>query len=212
MTIRLITFVTLFFAATFAWAQSHSMPTQPEKLAKQTAHELRTKIDQNREKYENDPESLYDLAQKVVLPHFDFRAMARLALGRYWRQATSEQRTQFTEAFKKLLVHTYADSVLEYSKNKIHWKPVHAEKDAKQVTVRSEVEMRSGPPVPIDYSLYLHDGKWMVYNVTVDGISLITNYRSSFASQIHNNGMDALIQRVKEKAGAEKQKHVKQAS
>lgn len=213
MKARFTAIVLLLFATTaMAAAKSAQQPKPPDQLAKQTAQKIRHAIEQNRQKYENDPQALYALAKKFVLPHFDFKYMSRLALGRYWRQATPDQRREFTEAFKKLLVHTYADSVLKYSNNKIDWKPVHAGKNDKYVTVRSEVHLQHGSPVPIDYGLYQAHGQWHVYNVTVDGISLVTNYRSSFAKQARRHGMATLIKRVQEKAKAKAKENVRHSS
>jgi phospholipid transport system substrate-binding protein len=211
MTTRILAFTAVMLLAASAWANSaradSANPGKPEQLMKQTAGRIIREIQQNKQKYENNHEALYQLVDKRILPHFDFHYMSQLVLGRYWRQASSDQRKRFTKAFKSLLVHTYADSLLRYSNNKITWKPVHAEKNAKDVTVHSEVHMKSGPSVPIVYQLALEDGQWKVYNVTVDGVSLVINYRSSFTQKAERNGIDALIKQVQQKSEGEKQKH-----
>lgn len=209
MKTRVIAFIATLVFATAAWAQG--APNQPEQLAKQTAHQIRNDIQQNRQKYQQNPEALYDLVDKVVLPHFDFRYMSQIVMGRYWRQASPDQRNRFTQAFKSLLVRTYANSLLEYSNNKIVWKPVHAAPNATHVTVRSEVEVESGPAVPIDYSMRKEQSGWKVYDVAVDGVSLVTNYRSSFSATIQEKGIDGLIKQIQRKANAKatrnKKKH-----
>lgn len=201
-------FITLMLA-TAASAKGNA-PTPPEQMAKQTAEKIRSDIQHHKQQYKKNPSALYKAVNKVVLPHFDFKYMSQIVLGRYWRQASPDQRKRFTEAFKSLLVRTYANSLLEYSNNKIVWKPVHAAQGSHHVTVRSEVEVESGPAVPIDYSMRLEKGEWKVYNVSVDGVSLVTNYRSSFAATIKSKGINGLIKQIKEKArskGTQKQKH-----
>jgi len=182
-----------------AWAQDTNGQSALQ-VAKQTAEHITHEINQNREKYRKNPEALYSLVNKVVLPHFEFRYMSRIVLGRYWRQATPGQRKRFTQAFKSLLVHTYANSLLKYSDHKIIWKPVHAKDNAQRVTIRSEVELEHGSPVPINYRAVLENGQWKVYDVAVDGVSLVTNYRSSFAIQARRNGIDKLIERIQKKS------------
>lgn len=210
MKTQLIAFATALVVSTTAWAQGGG--TQPEQMIRQTAHQITAEIQQHQQKYQKNPDALYNLVNKMVLPHFDFGYMSQLVLGRYWRQASESQRKRFTSAFKTLLVRTYANSLLEYSNNKIDWKPVHAAKDAHNVTVRSEVEVNSGPPVPIDYSLRKENSEWKVYDVAVDGVSLVTNYRSSFSAQIRQNGIDALIKQLHKKAQAQAKKNQRNAS
>lgn len=194
-----------------AWAQDTNAQSALH-VAQHTAEKITKKINQNREKYKKNPEDLYDLVNRIVLPHFDFRYMSRIVLGRYWRQASEDQRKNFTKAFKALLVHTYANSLLKYSHHEIHWKPVHAKKNAQRVIIRSEVKLAHGSPVPINYRAVQEKGEWKVYDVAVDGVSLVTNYRSSFASQVHRGGIDKLIDKIQKKAEQKAEKDKQNAS
>ncbi|MEZ5582446.1 MAG: ABC transporter substrate-binding protein [Candidatus Competibacteraceae bacterium] len=129
----------------------------------------------NRDKLQKDPRQIYGLVNAIVLPHFDFTVMSRWVLGKYWRQATVAQRNLFVEEFRTLLVRTYSQALLEYSNETIKFLPMpQLPPDAKDVTVRSEFHPQTGAPIPVNYSLHLMDGAWKVYDVTVDGVSLVT--------------------------------------
>lgn len=172
----------------------------PVTMVKQTANQLLTDIRANKQTYQSQPQKLYELADKVVLPHFDTRYMSQLVLGRYWRQATPQQRDQFVDAFKALLVRTYATSLLEYTDAKLEWLPAQVQSGADEALVRSRVSGANlASPVPINYRAHKTSDGWKVYDVTVEGISLVTNYRSSYASIIRSQGIDTLIQKLKQK-------------
>jgi phospholipid transport system substrate-binding protein len=125
--------------------------------------------------------------------------MSRWVLGKYWRQATSDQRTRFTEEFRTLLVRTYAGALLEYSNEEIRYLPMPAVNNAEDVTVRTEFLPKNGIAIPIDYRMHFLNGAWKVYDVTVDGVSLVTNYRGSFASQIREGGIESVINDLKQR-------------
>jgi phospholipid transport system substrate-binding protein len=120
-------------------------------------------------------------------------------LGKHWRKAKADQRVAFTNEFKSLLVRTYSNALLEYADQTIKYLPFRDSQDAGDVTVRSEIEQPGGFPVPINYRLYLKAGEWKVYDVYIDDISLIANYRSSFSREIRKIGIDKLIQKLADK-------------
>lgn len=171
----------------------------PLDLVRGTAKQVFDAIDSERTAYREHPERLYDLVQKVVLPHFDFETMGRWVLGKNWRQATPEQQQRFVKEFTQLLVRSYATSLLEYDDEQLSYQPFQAPADAKDVTVRSQVALAGAPPVPINYSMHRVNGEWKVYDVSIDGISLVTNYRSTFAQEMRQGGIDGLIHRLAER-------------
>jgi len=175
-------------ASAAAWAVQ-----SPQDLVQQTADKMLTKLRDERQVIDQHPGRIYDLVEEIVLPHFDFQKMSSWVLGKYWRRATPEQRRHFTEEFRNLLVRTYAKSLSSYTDNKITYLPFRGSAGQDDVTVRTEVDQPGGFPIPIDYSLYLKDGEWKVYDVTIDGVSLVTNYRTTFANQIRQDGLDKLI-------------------
>jgi phospholipid transport system substrate-binding protein len=134
-----------------------------------------------------------------VLPHFDFTRMTRLAVGRSWSQASAEQREALTKEFRTLLVRTYSSSLSQYRNQKIEVKPLQAAPGDTDVLVRTAVIQEGGPPIPIDYRMEKMPQGWKVYDVVVDGASLVTTYRGSFNDQIQRSGIDGLLKTLQER-------------
>ena len=171
----------------------------PEELIKQTADRVVTEIKTNSNKYKEDIGQLYDFVDRVVLPHFDFDAMTDLALGKYENKIDAAQKPLITAEFRTLLVRTYGKALLEYNDQVIVYNPMQGSVADGEVVVRTEIEQPGGFPIPLDYRLKLSDQGWKVYDISVDDISLVTNYRSSFARQIRKEGVDGLIKLLKER-------------
>ena len=180
-------------------ANSLASAPGPEELIKQTADRVVSEIKTNSEKYKEDIGQLYEFVDRVVLPHFDFDAMTDLALGKYENKIEPAQKPLITEEFRTLLVRTYGKALLEYNDQSIVYKPMEGSIADGEVVVRTEIEQPGGFPIPLDYRLRLGDQGWKVYDISVDGISLVTNYRSSFARQIRKEGVDGLIKLLKER-------------
>jgi phospholipid transport system substrate-binding protein len=145
---------------------------------------------------QRNPNAIYTLLNRIVAPHFDFDATAKLVLGHYWRDANPQQRQRFIQEFRTHLVQFYAMSLAKYKDQTIDYKPQHGPADADEVVVQTEVQQQAGSPIPIDYRMHLKAGDWKVYDVTVDGVSMVTSNRSSFAAEIHQGGIDALTARL----------------
>ncbi len=177
-----------------AWAE-----TPPDELVRSTSDKVLAALDQHREELNTDPKLVYRIVDELVLPHFDFEAMSKLVLGVHWRRATPAQQKAFTQAFRDLLVRTYAKSLAEYEGQTLRYLPVRPSTDPNEVTVPTEIQPTSGPPIPVDYRLRKVGGEWKVFDVTIDGISLVTNYRSTFAQDIQRIGMDGLIKQLQQR-------------
>ena len=167
--------------------------SDPQALIRQTADRVLLQIQSNSEQYLQDPAKLYALVDEVVLPHFDFVTMTELALGRYKNKITAEQKPLIINEFRVLLVRTYGKALLEYNDQEIIYLPTEGSLEAGDVTVKTEIEQQGGFPIPLNYSMKASEQGWKVYDISVDDISLVTNYRSSFARQIKKNGVDGLI-------------------
>lgn len=167
---------------------------QARRLVIETGNRVLAALRAGKDRLQQDPGYVYDLVDRIVLPHFDFGRIARWALGKYVRKASPEQMRRFTREFRTLLVRTYASALNEYTDQKIDYPPLRARAGSHEVTVHSEVSQPGAFPIPIDYDLYLKDGEWKVYDVKVDGVSLVANYRSGFYRQIRQKGLDALIE------------------
>lgn len=176
---------------------------EAQQLVIDTSTRVLERLRQDQENLQANPELIYPLVEDLVLPHFDFERMSIWVLGKNWRKADSQQQQQFIDAFRTLLVRTYAKALLEYTDQEIKYLPFHAEEDAKRVTVRTEIAQPGGVNIPLNYSMFLNEkGKWKVYDISVDGVSLVTNYRTSFASEIRQGGIAKLLDRLAEMNGA----------
>jgi phospholipid transport system substrate-binding protein len=171
----------------------------PEDLIRDTSDKVLDEIKSNAAKYKGDPQSIYDLVNNTVLPHFDFSAMTNLALGRYNDEVSADQRPEIINEFRMLLVRTYSSALLEYTDQAVVFLPMEGVEADGKVTVRTEIEQAGGFPIPINYSLRLGDDGWKVFDISVDEVSLVTNYRSSFARAIKKDGVEGLIKTLRDR-------------
>ena len=175
---------------------AHAAATPPDTLVKNTVDEVMGVIKQNKDK-----RTLHDLAEKKVLPHFDFTRMTQLAVGKYWRQASDAQKKSLETGFKSLLVTTYTAALTQSSSNNqtVEVRPLELKPNETEVTVRTLVKEAGRQPISIDYRMALQSGGWKVYDVVVENLSLVTNYRGSFGSEINRSGIDGLIKVIDDK-------------
>lgn len=185
----------LFVALLTAAFAAPAAELTPDALVKSTADEVLQIIRTTKDK-----RLLREAAEKKVLPHFDFRAMTQLAVGRHWRDASADQQKALTDSFRTLLVNTYTASlnVAALGKEAVEVKPVET-KGQNDVLVRTIVRTGNRPPIPVDYRMTRTNDGWKVYDVIVENLSLVTNYRSSFASEIARSGIDGLIKALEAK-------------
>lgn len=168
----------------------------PQDLVAETTDKITGVLRVEQDKIKANPGRLYEIVDEVVLPHFDFHRMSSWVLGKYWRKASDKEREQFTQEFRMLLVRTYAKALNDNYDKKIDMLPVRISRDGKDATVKTEVQQDAGFPIPIDYKMYIKGDAWKVYDVSVDGISLVANYRTSFAQEIRKDGLPKLIARL----------------
>lgn len=193
--IGLIVLVSVFFQQ-----QALAADSAPEQLIKQTADEVLSAIKARADEFKQDPAKLFEMVDEKVLLHFDFDRMTNLALGRYKARVDKQQKPQLVNEFRQLLVRTYGKALLEYNDQVIKYLPMRGSVDKGEVTIRTEIEQKGGFPIPLNYELYRQDGgSWKVYDISVDGISLVTNYRSSFARQIKEEGVEGLIKSLQDR-------------
>ena len=185
-----------------AWNVTYAAQS-PDLLVRETTDKVLQELTVNRETLEADVNRLYQMVDDIVLPHFDFTRMSKLVLGKHWKKATEDQRREFQQEFKSLLVRTYATALFEYTGQEIIYKPFHNKKGADRVVVKTEIVPNDGPNIPLHYSLSKgKNGAWLVYDISIDGISLVTNYRSAYGRIIESEGIDNLIVSLIEKREA----------
>lgn len=173
--------------------------SMPEDIVRQTSDQMLAELTDRKQELQASPGKIYDLVEHIVLPRFDFQRMSRLVLGKYWPRASESEKGAFVNAFQELLVRTYATALLNYSGQEIVYLPVQRKADSNEVTVNTQVQSTGALPIPIDYRLYRDGDDWKVFDVSIDGISLVSNYRSSFASQIRRHKLSGLIQKLEQR-------------
>ncbi len=193
--LALIGILVLLLCPGSGWTDSGS---DPAVLVQETSERLLKVLRERRAQLQDEPGLIYELVEEIVLPHFDFTRMSRWVLGKYWRTATREQRRRFRQEFRTLLVKSYASSLLEFLDDEFRYQQPRLAKGAKKATVRTEVLRRGATPVRIEYRLFRGKDGWKAYDVLVEGVSLVANYRSSFAQEIRREGLDSLITRLAE--------------
>lgn len=187
--------------ALLAGAPAWAAVVPPDQVARETADMTLREIKSRKEELRSEPQKLYALVEQQILPHFDFERISQLVLGKHWKDANPEQRERFSRSFQRMLVRSYSHALIEYDSERIEWAPLRTVPGTTDVVVRSNVIRKGGPPIPINYNVHLKGQEWLVYDVTIDAISLVTNYRGTFANEIRKAGLDSLIARLEQKQG-----------
>jgi phospholipid transport system substrate-binding protein len=178
-------------------AQAVAVPGPgPQELMQKVSQDLLRELDANRAAYAKDPSRLRVLADKYMLPHFDVEYSARLVLGKHWRAASEAQRKRFIDAFYQSLMRNYGDAVAEFTADRLTLLPFKGDVASGTATVRTEVKRSNGTPVPVNYSMRATPQGWKAWDVTIEGISYVKNYRTDFGAEIEQKGIDAVIQRL----------------
>jgi phospholipid transport system substrate-binding protein len=188
-------------AAASAAAQSAAPNTLgPEQLVDDSAKRMLTELDANRAMYAKDPSKLDALVANVLLPNFDSEYAARLVLGQSWRTATPDQRKRFVDAFYHSLLRNYGNALLNFTADRFLILPYRGDPGDTQATVRTEVTKSSGEKVPVNFTLHKTDAGWKAWDVVIEGISYVKSFRTDFAAEIQQKGLDEVISRL-EKEG-----------
>lgn len=180
-------------AFAFAPVASAAPDTPPDVMVRKSIDEVLGLIKADKDLQAGNQKKLLELIEEKVLPHFDFSRMTRLAVGRNWAQASDAQKESLTREFRTMLVRTYSTSLSQYRNQTIDVKPAKIAAGDNETVVKTLVNQPGGQPIPIDYSMEKSDKGWRVYDVVVDGVSLVTTYRSSFNDQIQKGGIDGLV-------------------
>lgn len=184
----------LFIASLVLTPFAQAQAPAPDVLVKTITEEVTTILKKDKEIQAGDAKKAADLIESKIVPHFDFTRMTRIAMARNWRSATPEQQKQLTGEFKTLLVRTYSTALANYRDQQIDYKPLRSRPEDAEVTVKSDVRQAgSSQPVSIDYEMEKTPNGWKVYDVKVGGVSLVTTYRDTFASEVRERGIDGLI-------------------
>lgn len=162
---------------------------------------LTEQLDGRKDELSEDRDALYEIIDGILMPRFDSRFAAQVVLAKHWRTASEEQRARFIEAFYRALLRKYSDGILEFDPNMITVQPYRGDDTKKRTRVRSTVALDDGSKVSVDYELVKRKAGWLVFNVVIEGVSYVRNFRAELDSEIRASSLDAVIQRLENEAG-----------
>lgn len=188
-----------FIASMFMSVGIAQAEISADELVKRTADDVLNTIKSDKDIQAGNQQKIFALAEEKIMPNFDFERVCRMVLGKNWRSATPEQQAAFQKEFRTLLLRTYATALGKYKDQVIEYKPMRAEAGAKNVSVKTQILQPGGQPISVDYSLVKAENGWKVYDIVIESVSLVTNYRSQFSSEIRQNGLDSLNKKLADK-------------
>ncbi|MEY3862567.1 MAG: hypothetical protein RIR60_933 [Pseudomonadota bacterium] len=174
----------------------------PDVLVKQTADDVLAIVKNDKDIQAGNQQKLFAVVEEKILPNFDFDRVCRMVLGKNWKSASPEQQALFQKEFRSLLLRTYATALGKYRDQVIEYRPMQTDASEKNVTVKTQIIQKGGQPIAVDYSLVKGPAGWKVYDITIENVSLVTNYRSQFSSEIRQNGLDSLNKKLADKNAA----------
>ena len=198
---RIFTIITVACAVP-ALAATVDVEQTPHEIIANTATAVSDRLDGREAYYDDNPDELYALVDELLLPHFDVRYAGRLVMGKHWKAATPEQRDRFVDVFYRFLLQSYANGILEFEQGSVRVLPADGELPEKRVVVKTETRMDDGSEIPINYSMRKTSRGWRVYDVRIEGVSYVQNYRNQLNAEIAALGVDAVIDRLNEEVEA----------
>ena len=197
---RKVVLVAMLLLPAFSAPTHSAADREPQEVVIATVESVIARVNAERALLEASPEKIYEVINDLILPNFDFLNMSKWVLGRQWGKATAQQRAVFAEEFKTLLVRTYAKALLGFTNEKVVYLETLTGSKPNIVMVKTEIRSDASPnSTPVNYTMHISGGDWKVVNVAFEGVSLVETYRKSFASEIRNNGLASLIQKLTDK-------------
>jgi phospholipid transport system substrate-binding protein len=193
---KVLAFIGALALALSAWAQQDLAPDQ---LVQKITDDVLAAIKSDKQLAAGDRQKAMKLAEEKVLPYIDFEQATRLAVGRAWREATPEQRKRLVSEFRNMLVRTYSNAIETYQGQTLKVLPARGKQDPEETVVKTQFVRAGGQPLPIDFSMRKTDQGWKVFDITVEGVSLVLTYRSEFDAVVKQEGIDGLIKRLASK-------------
>lgn len=197
-TIKLMFLGMAILLSQMLWAES-----TPVSMLQDTADKILANLDKNKPNLKVNHQIIYQSVERYLLPNVDVNGMSRSVLGREaWSKATANERIEFSKAFTKLVIRTYASPLAEYTDEKIKFLPIRGSLDARFIRVNSVIIRSNGNNIPLSYSLVSKSGQWKIYDLSVEGVSLLQSFRSQFAQALQNSNMQELIRQMRENGKA----------
>ncbi len=173
----------------------------PNEVVESAVALFAASLDGRRDELAADRAALYELIDEILLPRFDRKFAAQAVLAKHWRDASESQRERFIEAFYQALLRRYADGLLRFESDKVKVLPYRGDASKSRTKVRSTVQLENGSKVAVDYDLVKRASGWLLFNVSIEGISYVRNFRAEIDSEIRSSSLDAVIQRLEREAG-----------
>jgi len=202
---KMTRFWLLVFASALLITPLQAEPASPDTVLEMASRQMIAAINANHERIKTDPSLVNALVEDILMPHLDFIASSKWVLGKHWRGASKEQKLEFIRQFRTLLLRFYSTALSEYlttntvTEGMFVYLPLRGDTSTKRITVHSEIHAPSGSIIPVKYSMHLTSKGWKVYDVSIEGVSMVTTYRTSFASEIKQKGLDGLIASLAER-------------
>jgi phospholipid transport system substrate-binding protein len=178
----------------------HAGAEAPDEFISEIVDLLGERLEGRRNELSKDADALYALIDEILLPRFDRRLAAQQVLAKHWRAASEEQRERFVSAFYSVLIQRYADGILEFEHDRIEVLPFRGDLKRKIVTVRTRVDIEGGKNVSVDYKMVPHDLGWIMFDVSIEGVSYIRNFRAEFDSEINATSLEEVIVRLEDES------------
>ena len=193
----------------FLLSSSQANTKAPDDLLKDATHDMFEALNKHRQEIRSNKNKLKSLVEEIILPHLDLISASKWVMGKYWRRADKKQKLQFIRAFRTLLLRFYSSALAEYLNDKdsnemldekiFTYHPIRGDLASEDVTVHAVVKPEKGEPIPIHYSMHLTRKGWKIYDVSIEGVSMITTYKNNFATELKQKGIDGLIASIEEK-------------
>jgi len=191
--------VLAFLAGAALACNAFAQELAPDQLVQKINDEVLAAIKGDKELAAGDKQKALKLAEEKVLPYIDFEHATRLAVGRAWNQASAEQKKRLVTEFRNMLVRTYSNAIQAYQGQTLKVMPTRGKQDPEDTVVRTQFVRAGGQPLPIEFHMRQADKSWKVYDIVVEGVSLVMTYRSEFDAVVKQEGIDGLIKRLAQK-------------
>lgn len=192
---------TWIVALVLAWSANAIAADSPNAVIETAVAELAEAFDGRKDELAKDPEALKAVIDDVLLPRFDSKYAAQLVLGKYWREADAAQRQRFIDAFYAAMVRKYSDGVKEFDQDRVEILPYRGDETKQRTSVRTVVTLNNGEKTPVNYGLVKRDSGWKIFDVTIEGVSYIRNFRAELDSEIRSTSLEQMIERYESEAG-----------
>jgi phospholipid transport system substrate-binding protein len=192
-------FKTVLLAVCFAFSHALCAQTSPVPMLEHTANEIIATLKENKANLKGNPDIIYNAVAKNLLPRVDVAGMSRSVLGRQaWNKASPAERVQFSQAFTRLVIRTYSSPLAQYSDETVQFMPIRGSLNSRFLRVNSIIVRSEGQNIPLSYSLVAKDGEWKIYDMSVEGVSLLQSFKQQFSQALQSSSISEVIKKMQQ--------------